>query len=319
MDTTTILKTLLRGLWRVVRFALTWLLIQITLTYIALNALVFLYFTQPRRTFLAHINPRTHAWHTPLDFEDVRLPARGGDVQIAGWFIPAANSTRAIVLVHGKDGSRTDEFLGRYIEFAAALNKAGYATLMIDLRAHGQSDGRFTTFGRDERRDVLGAVDWLVARGFAKQRIGLHGVSLGGASVLGAMADDVGIGAVVSDSAFGDVQAAAYSQWTRLTRTPSALMWPGLYLAQRQTGVDIAKARPVDDLVRIGVRPVLLIHGDSDVLVPIEQNMLLAAANRSAQNWVVTGADHGGNYRYDPITYRDRVVRFFDASLGGPP
>jgi uncharacterized protein len=312
-------KKLLRGLWRVVRFALTWLLIQITLTYLALNALVFLYFTQPRRAFQTQINPRTHAWHTPLDYEDVRLPARGGDAQIAGWFIPASNSARAIVLVHGKDGSRTEEFFGRYIEFAAALNRAGYAILMIDLRGHGQSDGRYTTFGRDERRDVLGAVDWLVARGFAKDRIGLHGVSLGGASVLGAMASDADIGAVVSDSAFGDLQAAAHSQWTRLTRTPAALMWPGLYLARRQTGVDIAVARPADDIARIGARPVLLIHGDADQLVPVEQNALLAAANRAAQNWVVAGADHGGAYRYDPITYRDRVAGFFDKSLRARP
>jgi dipeptidyl aminopeptidase/acylaminoacyl peptidase len=311
-----VFKSLLHAVWRVARALLAWFVIQITLTYVALNALIFLYFTQPRRVFQEQINPRTYSWHTPLDYEAVRLPARGGDVRIAAWFIPAPGASRAVVLAHGKDGSRTDEFFGRYVEFAAALHKAGYAVLMIDLRAHGQSEGQYTSFGRDERRDVLGAVDWLVGRGFAKRQIGLHGVSLGGASVLGAMADDAEIGAVVSDSAFGDLSAAAAFQWTRLTRTPPALMYPGFALARRQTGVDIADARPVADIARIRARPVLLIHGGADALVPIEQHSMLSAANSAASSWVVADADHGGIYRHNPVAYLERVLDFYAKALG---
>jgi Lysophospholipase len=107
---------------------------------------------------------------TPADFgarfDEVRFPARGGDVEIAGWYLPQPETSRAVILVHGKDSSRSTEFQGRFSEFAAQLHKRGFAVMMIDLRGHGASgDARFS-FGLAERRDILGAVDWLITQDF---------------------------------------------------------------------------------------------------------------------------------------------------------
>ncbi len=307
-----------RGLWRITKVVLVWLAVQIALTYIALNLLAAAYFGRPRRDFAEMINPGTYSWQSALAYQDVNFSARGDDATIAAWYIPVADATRAVVLVHGKDSSRTSEFLGRFIELAAGLHARGFAVLMIDLRGHGRSSDSFAGFGLTERRDVLGAVDWLRARGFAPAQVGLLGVSMGGAAALGAMAEDVSIGALVTDSAFSDVVDAARTIWTRLTRTPGQLIYPGLWLAHVISGVDFWAARPIDDLRRIGARPVLLIQGADDFLVPVAQARALNTASPTSQYWEVAGADHGGSFRVQPMEYVERVATFFDAALTGP-
>ena len=139
-------------------------------------------------------------------------PAHGDGVEIAGWFIPSGESRRAIVLVHGKDANRTreldrdlgDDVPGEFPDLAAALSGRGFAVLMIDLRGHGQSGPARFGFGRTERLDVLGAVDWLVARGFRPGRIGVLGISMGAATGIGAASEDDRIGALVADSSFAE-------------------------------------------------------------------------------------------------------------------
>lgn len=307
-----------RGLWRITKTVLIWLAVQIALTYVALNLLTAAYFARPRRDFADSVNPGAYSWHTAMAYQDVQFSARGDDTVIAAWYIPVTGATRALVLVHGKDSSRTDEFFGRFIELAAGLRARGFAVLMIDLRGHGRSSDAFSGFGLTERRDVLGAVDWLRNRGFAPAQVGLLGVSMGGAAALGAMADDSAIGALVTDSVFSDVVDAARTIWTRLTRTPGQLIYPGLWLARSVSGVDFWSARPVDDLRRIGTRPVLLIQGADDILVPVAQARALHAASPTSQYWEVAAADHGGSYRAQPAAYVERVAAFFDASLPRP-
>src|SRR5690348_2722380 len=45
-----------------------------------------------------------------LQYQDVRFPSRDKEVEISGWWIPRAGSTRAIVMVHGRGENRTTEF-----------------------------------------------------------------------------------------------------------------------------------------------------------------------------------------------------------------
>lgn len=183
---------------------LKWLAITIppalALAYLAVGGVAANALTVPKRQFDAQNTPA----RLGLAFDDVRFPSRGDGVQIAGWYIPSSASRRALVLVHGRDASRTVEFAGAFVDLAAMLQKGGYNVLMIDLRGHGQSgDGRYS-FGLNERRDVEGAVDWLLNKGFAPGSIGVLGVSLGAASAVGATADEPRIGALVTDSAFAE-------------------------------------------------------------------------------------------------------------------
>ncbi|UCD29069.1 MAG: alpha/beta hydrolase, partial [Planctomycetota bacterium] len=67
------------------------------------------------------------------------------------------------------------------------LHKAGFAVLAIDMRGHGESQSARNSFGVYERRDVLGAVEWLSDTGYEPGDIGVLGISIGGAAAIGAV------------------------------------------------------------------------------------------------------------------------------------
>ena len=171
--------------------------------YLAVGMIAANQLTRPVRRF----DPTNHPGTRGLGYEEVRYSPRSGDLEIAAWYIPAAESKQAVILVPGRDDSRTKGFDDHFVDFAAALQRAGLAVLMIDLRGHGQSgDGRYT-FGLKEREDVIGGVEWLKEHGFQAGRIGVLGYSLGSAACIGAAADDPEIGAVVSESGYAEIRS----------------------------------------------------------------------------------------------------------------
>jgi uncharacterized protein len=279
--------------------------------YLAVGTIAAETLTTPKRDFSDHENLAT----LNLAYQDVRFPSRSGDAQIAGWFIPREASKRAIVLVHGKDCSRTSEFYGEFPDFAAALNRGDFSVLMIDLRGHGQSSDAHFSFGLNERRDVEGAVDWLKAQGFQPGSIGALGVSLGAASSIGATADDSDLGALVEDSGFASICPIIQSHWSNAGGLPDMFFPLTLTMVQFKFGYDICASRPVDEIGRIAPRPVLIIHSTSDVLVPIANATQLKAAAPFAETWIVTGPEHARIYNSDPATYNQKVIDFFDRNL----
>jgi len=258
-----------------------------------------------------------------VDFEEVRFAAHRDSVEIAGWFIPSGGSPRVIVLVHGKDANRSreldrdlgDDIPGEFPDLAVALGGRGFAVLMIDLRGHGQSGHARLGFGRTERLDVLGAVDWLVARGFRPGRIGVLGISMGAAASIGAASEDDRIGALVADSGFAELAPLVERHWTSVIRLPAFLLPMTKWLGKYWFGCDIDAARPIDEIDVIR-RPILIIHGDVDPITPAQHaRRLKLAAGSLAELWEPHSDRHAGVYLDDPRIYLDRVAEFFDRCL----
>jgi dipeptidyl aminopeptidase/acylaminoacyl peptidase len=290
------------------------------LWFVAISALAVHFATTPQRPPLAR-------GKTPGDlgvaFEEVRFKAHGDGVEIAGWFIPSGRSRRVIVLVHGKDANRTrefdrdlnDEIPGEFPDLAVELSKRNFAVLMIDLRGHGHSGPARLGFGRTERLDVVGAVDWLAARGFRPGRIGVLGISMGAATGIGAASDDDRIGALVADSSFAELTSLVEMHWTSETHLPALVLPVTKMLGKHWFGCDIDAARPVDAIGAIG-RPILLIHTYADPITPAQHaRRLEQAAGDSAELWVSHSDRHAGAYFVNPQVYIDKVAEFFDRHL----
>lgn len=289
------------------------LLALAVLLYFGIAAAAAVQLSAPKRNFDPANNPGQYT----LKFEEVTYPSRGDQTKIAAWFIPATDASKAIILVHGRDDSRTKAFKGKFPGFAASLVKAGYSVLMIDLRGHGQSgDGRFT-FGIKERWDVQGGMDWLVSQGLAPGSIAVFGYSLGAGSVLGAAADEPGIGAVVTEAAFADIKPVIQQNWAKESGLPNLLLSPSLSMIKLLYGYDVAASRPLDEVSRISPRPVLLIHCTTDEMIAYANMQKLAVKMPQAKTWTIEGCPHGFAYNFDPAAYTQHVVQFLDANLGG--
>jgi pimeloyl-ACP methyl ester carboxylesterase len=285
--------------------------ILLVVAYLGVGAVVATSLSTPKRDF----SPDKLLNTPSLTYQDVRFPARGGDATIAGWFFPNSASQRAVILVHGKDVSRSAEFAGKFLDLGIALNRGGFNVLLIDLRGHGQSSDAQFSFGLNERRDVEGAVDWLKGQGFKPGSVGVLGVSLGAASSIGATADDTDIGALVEDSGFASICPIIQSQWTNASGLPDFFLPSSLFMIRVMYGYDLCASRPVDEIGKIAPRPVLIIHSTSDVLVPETNAEQLRAADPSAETWIVTGPEHARSFNANPDEYSRRVFNFFDKGL----
>lgn len=294
---------------------LKWLAISLPILlvviYLSVSTITAEMLTTPKRDFSTAKTPVTFN----VAYQDVRFLSRSGDAQIAGWFIPSSGNNRAVILVHGKDVSRSAEFAGNFLDLGVRLNRSGLNVLMIDLRGHGQSSDAHYSFGLNERRDVEGAVDWLKGQGFKPGSVGVLGVSLGAASSIGATADDTDIGALVEDSGFASICPILQAQWGSASGLPDIFLPSSLFMVRVMYGYDLCSSRPVDEIGKIAPRPVLIIHSTSDVLVPETNAEQLRAADPSAETWIVTGPEHARSFNANPDEYSRRVFSFFDKSL----
>ena len=245
--------------------------------------------------------------------EDVRpwSVATADGLTLRGWYCPTDERRRLIVLVHGMGAS-----WDRMAEIGRGLNGRGYDILMFDLRGHGRSDPARLSMGRRERADIRAVQAWAAVEGFSPDRIGWLGHSLGASTLLMEAASNPDIQVAVVDSAFADLPDLLRTQLARHSHLPS---WfnPGiLFVAHRAFGVRTDDLVPVRSATSWGDRPLLLIHGEADSVVPVGHAYALARAiGPACESIVLPGVEHVRAYRSNPSGYVTRVDRFFDGHL----
>jgi fermentation-respiration switch protein FrsA (DUF1100 family) len=186
----------------------------------------------------------------------------------------------------------------------------GYGVLAWDFRAHGVSEGEFTSLGYYEVRDVKAALDYALAQPNVKHVAGWGG-SMGAVTMIRAAAQYPQIEAVVADSAFNTLEdemnlRVPYPIFRELVR----------FWAEMQTGVNMEAVRPVDDIGKISPRPVFIIQGMSDTMIPVESaGQLFKAAGEPRYLWTEEKAYHLNMFAKYPKEYEERVISFFNETL----
>lgn len=233
-------------------------------------------------------------------------------LDLDAWWVPREGSSGAAILAHGRGDSKSSAYV---VETASIYLGAGFSVLMIDLRKHSWSEGRFSTAGYQEARDVTGALSWLAKRGFDPGTVVLHGWSTGAAAVVRA-APGTGVGAVVEEGGHADLPLLLGSLVPG-ENGPSILLSHVASLTARLLGVefDPFEVRPRREAARLyeeGV-PLLIIHSLEDRVVPAEHGRMLAAAHPGAALWEVEGYGHTAAYAHPE--YAGRLVSFLRGAL----
>jgi uncharacterized protein len=240
-----------------------------------------------------------------LDYREVAVRSSDG-LSLSAWWVERGSSQTA-VLAHGWGADKSSRHV---LETAAIYVEAGFDVLMLDLRAHGGSEGERVTIGYREARDVEGALSWLGKRGYEPDRVVLHGWSMGGAAVIQA-APGTGVAAVVEESAYADLPPLLRERLPEVSGLP-AFFTPGIFLVGRLfLGIDPWAVRPVEEagqLSREGV-PFMIIHSRNDEVVPFEHAEMLARAYPGAVFWRLEGYEHV--HAYEHPEYRERLQGFF--------
>lgn len=245
-----------------------------------------------------------------LAFEQVRFRSRGDRLQIAGWYVPNPGARRAMILVHGRNASKQNAISGKLPQLAAEIHSAGLAVLAIDLRGHGDSEGKRYTFGVHESRDVLGAVDFLEEHGFVAGQIGVLGISLGGAAVIEAAAREPAIGAVVVESTFADINLLIEPNWKAESGLPIWFLPGVFFMWKRLMGFDLKQVKPAETLAKMPFRPMLIMHSKSDEMIDVHHADQLQAAVPKVGLVLFDGCDHAELFRDCPEAYLAALIPF---------
>ncbi len=253
------------------------------------------------------------------EFSEATFPARDEpSVTIHAWWVPGPRADGpAIVVVHGWGSCRRDPAI---LVPAGMLHREGFGVLLIDMRDHGDStreDGRYA-FGSDEYRDVLGAWDWLVARGVPPGRIGLLGQSGGAAAVVVAMGEESRVAAGWEESGATDPAKVAVEELRRdrypEILAPAAIAWAWFF------GDDIVNRNPLAEAHKLGTRPFQIVHGTADrrslVHNATDLEAVLKLANPATRAWFIDGAEHVQGPFLVTEEYQRRLGEFFRTALG---
>jgi alpha-beta hydrolase superfamily lysophospholipase len=274
-------------------------------TYLGISYVAADLLTRPSNHAIAldplRVSPDARAWST-----------RTADgLTLRGWHYPTDDHRRLIVLVHGM-GDSWDKMAA----IGQALHRLKYDILLFDLRGHGRSDPSRLTMGRREREDIRSVIAWAKEEGYSPDRVGWLGQSLGASTLLLEAARNPDIQVAVVDSPFADLPELLNTQLPLHSHLPS---WfnPGiLFVAHRAFGVRTDDLKPIRSATAWGSRPLLLIHGEADSIVPVRHAHALAAAiGPACEEIVLPGIEHVRAYRAYPKEYVARVDGFFDQYL----
>jgi uncharacterized protein len=230
---------------------------------------------------------------------------------IHAWFVEGIQGQGAILLLHGVRADRR-----AMSNRARFLHAAGYAVLLIDFQASGESPGKAITFGYREAADVKASLRYLHQQ-LPGERVGIIGTSMGGAATILAE-PDVDADAVILEQVYPTIRQATEDRLAIHLGPMGPWLAPVLLMTlHAHLGIYPEQLRPIDHIGRL-LMPKLLIVGDRDRDTTIaESRAMFQAAAGPKELWVVHGARHVDLYGYVGAEYQARVLAFFNARLRG--
>jgi alpha-beta hydrolase superfamily lysophospholipase len=231
-------------------------------------------------------------------------------LKLIGHFFPAANPQRIILMMHGWRGSWTKDFAGT----ARLLHEQGSSLLLVEQRAHGNSEGKYVGFGSLEQYDCHTWVDYIVNRFKDSLPIYLNGVSMGAATVLMAVREPFPkqVKGIIADSGF----TTPFDIVTHFGRTflhVKSLMAVHLvnHLCKRRAGYDLKGCSTIEAMERCQL-PVFFAHGTADGVVPYVMTLHNFKACQAKKTlFLVKDADHCMSVYQDKEKYVNAIRNFF--------
>ncbi len=249
-----------------------------------------------------------------------RMPADSGlngerlDVEVEpgltlrGWLLHASGALRGtVVLLHGHGSCKESTFA-----LAKLLAEHGYNSLAYDSRGHGESGGRYCTYGYYEHGDCTRYVDEAERRFGPLGPLAIWGQSLGGAVALQTLAADRRFRCGVIESTFASLRGVVQSDAAHwLHYSWAAPVDDALHRAGEIAHFPAGTISPEKAASEVRC-PVLLIHGAADARIPASdgERIFRHLTAPGCEWYSVEGADHGDVWRKGGAEYERRMLDF---------
>jgi len=242
----------------------------------------------------------------------------GDGLKLVGYYIPArVSTTKTVILAHGYGGRGME--MGQFAKFYA--QNLGYNVLLPDARGHGSSEGDYIGLGWPDRLDYLLWIQKVVDRVGNDAQIALHGLSMGGATVMMLSGEILPeqVKVIVEDSGYTSVYDELAYQLKRVYNLPSfPFISATSLLTDMRAGYNFSEASSLKQVEK-NKTPMLFIHGVSDSFVPVEMVwQLYDACQAEKELYLVQGADHGMAFNADQANYQTILSDFLSLFIESP-
>lgn len=308
-----------------------WIILAVLILIIALACTIYFsarYFfrltilRKPTATLENNINANTN-WEQHLDFmhergewlsqqktEDVFIKS-DDNLKLHATLLRSSNNKNCVICFHGY----TSKGLNDYGSMAKFYNEQGFNMLIVDDRAHGDSEGTYIGFGVLDRYDVVKWVEYTIKLFGKDVNIMLHGDSMGATTVLLASGLELpkNVKAIVADCAF----TSAYDVFSHILKRDYhipkfPIMNVTEIMTRKKAGYGYNDASTLDAVASTDI-PILFVHGDKDDFVPTWMTYKNFEACKSEKELlIVKGADHAESYYTDTPAFENAVKKMIN-------
>lgn len=249
----------------------------------------------------------------PIPFEAVSVISRDG-LRLTGRYYHTSDGAPLKFIFHGwKSNLLRDCGGGAKMAF-----ESGYNLLLVNQRAHGDSDGNTITFGIKEKYDCLDWINYAIDRFGKDVRIILGGISMGAATVLMASALDLpeNIKCISADCGYTSPEAIIRKVCREDMGIPDLLGFPFVRMGARIFGRFSIMDGGAVEAVKHAKVPIMIMHGDEDDFVPFSMCHEIYDAVASEKTLLtVKGAGHGMCYFVETDRYAKALRKFESDAL----
>lgn len=249
-----------------------------------------------------------------IPYEDIYITSHDG-LRLHARYYHQKDGAPLVIQCHGYKSASVRDFSGG----ALLVMELGFNTLLIDQRAHEESDGNTITFGDKERYDCLNWINYSVERFGEDTKIMLYGISMGAATVIltGSLDIPKNVLGIFADCPFSSAPDVIKNTLKNMG-APIPIIYPLVRLGglifgrtdpERANAAEAAKSHKV---------PIKLIHGDGDTFVPYAMSEKIYENLKDDERCsleTVNGAEHAMSIMYEMQRYCD-LVRSFAIQIG---
>jgi len=216
---------------------------------------------------------------------------------------------KTVLIIQG----RTESLIYSYY-FAESYDKIGYNILVIDVRAHGLSDGNINSCGLKEYKDYNLWIN-LIHEKYKINNFIIHGICIGGAGAIytHVLAKNEYVKAIVVDGTFTSFKDNFVNHVKEFKRP----VWPMtdiyfLYL-KHLTGVDVLKNSPYNLIDKVSI-PMLFIYSIKDTYTLPKDGLKLYIKCSSLRKKIAffNKGVHSHVKINNKLEYNETIKKFFE-------
>lgn len=287
--------------WQIIVLIVSGLLLLLIISYcISLNILFRIMFKRLKKEILltdvdlekTHYKPfmnmviRNMNVFSMIPYYKVSITSFDG-LKLYGKYYKCGDSKKTAIFFHGYHADP----LNNVNTPGLKLLKEGYNLLVITERAHGESEGKYITFGVKEKEDALLWVDY-VNNNYNPESIILWGVSMG-CAIVEMISNKLpsNVKALILDCGFTGAYEEVYYSIQHKSKMPLKLTIKLLSLLCKMHGFKLEKGGAINALKETKI-PALFIHGKNDQMVPLFMGNSNYLACNSEKEQLLIDAGH---------------------------